>query len=278
MTGLIFTAIVYNIKFPDFIYRYVTIALFYFFCTVFFKKPQYGSPLLNCMLIALPSIIIDGSVLLTAPNLVPLRFPFSSIFPVLGCVGGYFVIKRKYKLAGVLALLFVLFSVVSFIYIIPRIIYSMEQVNTTPVKASFLQAKFLDRHGDSVRLDAYRSDWLFVDLFFVGCKPCVLKEKMFSELVSERKENNYRIVIICDGSISTFKAFSEYVKSKPEDSKMIYLYDFNSNIEKFLTNVNGYPHEVVFKNGVSYKSYSGFNEQSFQVNKRERIKLIENNQ
>src|SRR5215213_8992108 len=121
MTGLIFTAIVYNIKFPAFIYRYVTIALFYFICTIFFKKPDHGNQLLNCMLIALPSVIIDGSVLLTAPNLVPLRFPFSSIFPLLGCLGGYFVIKRKYKLAGVLVLMFVLFSVVSFIYIIPRI-------------------------------------------------------------------------------------------------------------------------------------------------------------
>jgi hypothetical protein len=230
------------------------------------------------MLIALPSIIIDGSVLLTAPNFVPLRFPFSSVFPFFGCVGGYLVIKRKYILTGVVATVFILFSVVSFVYIIPGIIYSKEQVKTLPVKGSFLYAKFLDRHGDTVSLSSYNVEWLFVDLFFVGCTPCDLKEEMFSELVSEKKNSNYRVVIICNGSISSFGAFLKHVKNKPDNPNMVFLYDFKSNISQYIVNVNGYPHEVVFRQGEAYKKFSGFNEESYQLNKAERIKLIESNQ
>jgi hypothetical protein len=276
--GVVFTAVIYNIKFPELIYRQIVIALSYFVFTIVFKKPEYGSQLLNCLLIALPSTIIDGSVLITTPSLVPLRFPFSTLFPVLGCLAGYFALKRKYAIVGLLAIALTGLSIVSFLYIIPRFVYWMELAKTHPVNPSFLSAKFLDRNGDTISLNTAKADWLFVDLFFVGCGPCEQKEEMFSQMVSEKKNSNYRVAIVCDGSISSFEAFSKHVKNKPDNPNMVFLYDVKSNIEQYIIDVHGYPHEVIFKRGVAYKTYVGFNQESYQINKTERIKLIESNQ
>jgi hypothetical protein len=277
-TGVVFTAIIYNITFPELIYRQVAITLAYFVFTLFFDKPQYGNQLVNCLLIAVPSTIIDSSVLITTPSLVPLRFPFSTLFPIIGCLAGYLALRRKYTLIGLLAIAFAGFSIVSFLFIIPRFIYRMELAKTHPVNQSFLSARFLNRNGDTVSLNNYKADWMFVDLFFVGCAPCDLKEEMFSELVSEKKSGNYRLIIICDGSISTFEAFVKHVRNKSENQRIVFLYDFKSNIDQYITGVNGYPHEVIFRYGVAYKSYVGFNEESYQINKVERIKLIESTQ
>src|SRR5437763_16720562 len=112
--GVAFTAVAYNIDFPDFRFRYIAILVFYFLCTVLAKRPSSGNQLMNCLLIALPAIIIDVSVLITNQSLVPLRFPFSSVFPILGCLLGYLVIKRRFKFVTVLALAMVAFFIYSF--------------------------------------------------------------------------------------------------------------------------------------------------------------------
>lgn len=276
--GVVFTSIIYNIRFSEFIYRQIVIALAYSIFTILFKKPQYGSLLVNCLLIALPSTIIDTSVLITNPSLVPLRFPFSTVFPILGCLAGYFALQKKYIPVGVLATGLVAFSVISHLFLVPNIVYRMELAKTQQVDPLFLSENFLNRTGDTVSLNTYKTDWLFVDLFFVGCGPCDLKEEMFSELVSEKKSDNYKVIIICNGSISSFESFKKHVSKKPDNPNMVFLYDFKMNISRYFPNVHGYPHEMVLKQGNAYRTYAGFNEESYHVNKTERIKLIESAQ
>ena len=231
-----------------------------------------------CLLIAVPSIIIDASILFTNSSLIPLRFPFSSIFPILGCMLGFCAITRRFRILAALIIGFIAFSFFSFKSIIPRIVFSMEEIPTSTVDPAFLSSTYLNEHGDPINLNALSSRCMLIDLFFVGCGPCELKEKMFAEVISERKENDYRIILICNGSITSFKSFSAYVKDKPKDPRMIYLYDANANIKKYLKDVNGYPHEIVFSNGNPVKSFLGFNIQSFNINKEERIRIIENSQ
>ena len=90
--SLFFTSIIYNIDISERAIRYFLICTFY---SLFYLYTNYYFKLKNdfrqILIIVSTPIFIDSTVFFTYPQMIPLRFPFSSLFPVLGCTLSFFL-------------------------------------------------------------------------------------------------------------------------------------------------------------------------------------------
>ena len=227
---------------------------------------------ITAFFILLTPFLIDSSVFFTNRDLIPVRFPYATTFLLLGAMLGYFLTKTAiYKIAGILITCCYFF--ISWYYFIPVLLNNMEEVNTQ-FNNEFLSTNVLDQRGDTLKLNTLRQKALIVDFFFVGCPPCEEKRKMLEDVKNEIQNNRFEILLICDGTISTFKKFQEYCINNPPKKGFQILYDYGKNILKHFPNISAYPFELDFDHGKLIKSYTGFSSEGYQRSKRIRIQTI----
>ena len=237
---------------------YFSITIFFLFLFRFLKTKTKQPDFIIGLCCILCPIAIDASVLITAPNFVPYRFPFASLFPVLGCVLGYF--SFQYKKTFILGLLLLLpFFYITDQYIIPKMLFYAYERDSKKVTDNLYHTSFYTTTGEAIELqDTIKSKYAILECFFKGCAPCEEKRlalNLVSDTISHEKLS---IVYICDGKLTSQKDFREYAE-KHSYKNAIYLYDGNGFLKSKLK-INGYPFEILLKDGKVISTFSGFSE------------------
>jgi hypothetical protein len=273
VAGFLFTIIIYNLKFEVRVLRYAATILFSCLWYILLIKKRNCREFYAALFTIVTPLLIDSYALFVENrSTVPLRFPFASTFLFVGLLLGYSICKNY--LAGLSVLVFaIIYCVMSHLYFIPLIIQGMEKSRVRPLSQNcFTNDRFLTEKGDTIRLK--NAELVFFDLFFVGCLPCEKKRKMFEEITSEIKDKNFKVIIICDGKISTYKEFTKYCSKLPKKEEILFLYDFEENIEKQFPDLGGFPFEIITKDSKIIETYEGMNTETYELNKKERINII----
>ncbi len=272
IAGLLFTIIIYNNNFKYLISRNIVITISYCILYLFVCYKFRLSYLSAAFFTFFTPFIIDFSVVFTNIALVPVRFPFATSFLILGIILGFLLQKSiKYKIVGVLFVLS--YFLVSWIWIIPYILNRSTEI-ITQVDENYFSTNLLNEKGDTLKLESLTKKAVIIDFFFVGCPPCDEKRKMLEELKFEIPDERFKILLICDGSITEYKKFQEYAIKNPSKKDFQLLYDYSNNISRFFPEINGYPYELVFNNKKLIKSYNGFDSDAFQYSKKVRYQTI----
>lgn len=268
LAGVLFTIFIYNfdgiLNFLNFLYEkpisvHIGVIIFYYYLFIFLrKKLAYKSIVIFIISIVTP-ILIDASVLITNTELIPKRFPFASIFPLIGAGLGY--LKTHYKK------IYFKFSVVVVVcflflcqkYIIPKILYYSFQKNSPQVVNNIFTNKFYTVLGNSILLrDTNFAKCTLIEGFFKGCLPCEQKKSELIKLRNTFSKEDLNIIFICDGTITSFHNFIEYSTINKKDG-ITFLYDKDSILKKQLK-INGYPFEILTKNEDVINTFMGYDE------------------
>jgi hypothetical protein len=260
---------------------HVITTVFYFFSFLFaYKKfSQKNSIVFICIII--PAILIDLSVPFTGRELMPLRFPFATLFPIFGALGGWIKIKREKIFFYSYVVFIAIFLFLSKQLFIPRIIYFMENRDSrkTYAKGPYGQGYLLTLDGKEVRLeDTVKGCCALLEFYFTRCGACEEKLPTLKELKNKIASADFKIIMVCDGSISSYKQFTENAQ-KHKDPAFIYLYDQFGMEAKFITDAL-YPYEVIVnRKGGIVSTHIGYNPETaaYYLNDNfQRIKTILN--
>lgn len=263
------TFLLYNINFNLRIERYVSsLVLFFILSISIFHFSTFSNKITLLILISTP-LLIDSSVLLTAPNLALLRFPFATSFTISGIILGYFIHLNKKRWLFIFGTIVVLYIILSYLFIIPNIIYFIEnkKIQSLQIDRKFFDNSFITQNGDTIRLNDIMNKVNSIDLYFVGCSPCIDKENAYEIIKNRINSNKYSSIFICDGTLTNYDLFINSNKKK----NLIYLFDYNKNINKFIKRSPGFPFEFILN---KYKepviTSTGYNEdlQSLFINNR----------
>jgi hypothetical protein len=272
IVGFAFTALISNIGIERFIIKFFLIVVFYCILSIFLNRKFNLTYVEASIYSIITPFLIDASVLITYPEIVPLLFPFAPTFLLIAVLLAYCLQKSKlHAIAGVS--ITVIYLLLSHLYFIPAIIFNIEKKGASlAVNTELIEKKFLNAEGDTVRISGAKIK--IIDMFFVGCPPCELKRKMLEELRQELPKENFSIIFICNGRISTFKQFQDYYYKNPHNRQYKMLYDMNNEIEKCVPDLEGYPFEIILNDTNQIRQYSGFDEEAYDLNKKERIELL----
>ncbi len=265
----------------DKIYFYLLKAIIYFFLFLYAYKKFLQSAWFTFGSIIAPAILVDATVFIDGITLVPLRFPFETFFPVLGAFAGVTKVSSNKKYFLGVCLMMIVFSVLSRIFFIPGIIHYMEKRDSEKItiRTPFVNEHFLTINQDSTRLeDTVTGKCSLIEFYFVGCMPCVQKFKFLKELVGKINSKEFKIFMICDGSITSYRQFIEDAE-KNRNTGFVFLYAIEGSVKK-MSNLTGYPYELVLDgNKQVISSFLGFNIETSSMyisNNYKKIKQIIN--
>jgi hypothetical protein len=244
--------------FDRFTLIYIAITFFFLYLFRFLKKRTNESNLIIGLYCIICPIAVDASVLITAPNFVPHRFPFASLFPILGCTLGYFSLQQK-KTYIIGLLLLLPFFYITDQYIIPKMLFYEFERDSKKIADNLYHTSFYTTTGEAIELqDTIKSKYAILECFFKGCAPCEEKRLALNLLSDTISHEKLSIVYICDGKWTSQKDFREYAE-KNSYKNAIYLYDGNGFLKSKLK-INGYPFEILLKDGKVISTFSGFSE------------------
>ena len=261
LSSLLFTIIIYNIDFEERTCRYFFISLFYCLFYIFLNyKFQIKNKKLLIIVVVFTPILVDSSVLLSYPQMVPLRFPYSSLFPILGCSLAYLYIDKKKILGLLLSIFLIIFFYISHLFIVPYFEYlSTKGMINKNLYKDLLEYKFYNNQNDKISIRELIKDskCVLVECYFVGCKPCEEKDKILDTLLKNFKYESFKIIKICNGKVSSFQSFKNSIVYNNSLSHF-YLYDRDSILSNKL-NIYSYPNEIILKNEKIISVEEGFN-------------------
>ena len=208
----------------------------------------------------LVTILIDCSTIYTGNLLIPLRFPFATIFPILGFLTAIVYISKSRKYFVLIMAFSSIFTFFSYFNFVPRIILQMQSSVQLQPDINFLSGTFLTIDSTELNFQTIKKEnksfYLF-DLFFVDCPPCVQKFALLDSI--SKKYSNLKIICICNGAISSFTDFKILVDGNKKND-IVFLYDHKYLIKNYLKNVNSYPMEFILNNKDQVVStLAGFN-------------------
>lgn len=272
ISSLLFTIFIYNLQFDSRILRYTFISIFYFLLYLFLSsKSIYKNSILIFLLTIITPILIDSSVIFTYPEMIPLRFPFSSIFPVIGALTGQIIVSKMYKTLMLFIPAIIIFFYISYIYLIPQLLFQITLKNEHKINyQSILKETFLDAVGIKHKLlDICNKKCNLIECYFVGCPPCMQKDFEIEKLDSVINDKSFTIIRICSGVATDYDTFKKSIIGK----KGIYLYDNDSVLYKKYT-ILGYPFELIADKDKIRGSINGFNKSTSQIYFNNEIKTI----
>lgn len=264
---MVVTALIYNsdsafertLHIPRKVYVYTCMWVIFFLLYRFLSGKFLLPAGLTLLLTVIPPILLDSTTLISGPALVPLRFPFGTLFPVLGAVGGFIY-------SSVSRVHFALFclGVTGFIYlsvhvIVPRIaLYQMEGKDKAvwiKPDAAFFDKTFYTPDGIPVVLKSVMHDpFTLLEFYYVGCGACHQKHKALKNITSP----NIKVILICDGTITSFESFNKHLAGTEPSDNMIFLYDRDAVTASHL-GIQLFPHELLYKHRVLVRNVVGFN-------------------
>jgi len=267
------TFLLYSINFDLRIERYISsLVLFLIFSIIIFRFSTFSNKITLILLITTP-LLIDSSVLLTAPNLALLRFPFATSFTISGIISGYFIYVNKKRSLFIFGTMVLLYIILSYFFFIPQIIYHIEnqKIQNLQIDRHFFDNNYITQNGDTIRLNEIINDVTSIDLYFIGCSPCIGKENAYEIIKNRINSNKYSSIFICDGTISNYDLFMNSNKKK----NLIYLFDYNKNIQKYIKRSPGFPFEFILnKYNKPIITSTGYNEDLKSLFINNRLKLL----
>jgi hypothetical protein len=273
LSGFLFTVLIYAIDFETRILRYVAISFFYFVLYLWlYTKYKKNNFFLFITTVATP-ILIDSSVLITYPEIIPLRFPFASIFPLLGALMAVALIARLKLLVIWLAVFCLGFFAISHTFIIPSISYNILNRNPRKISDSIFNEKFYTVKGQPVELkDTCSSTCNLLEFYFVGCAPCEQKLKVLKEINDAYENKSFSVFLICDGRYTTFEKFMMH-QQKVEDPRFTFLFDRDSVLFKKYE-LKAYPFEILANKNRTISTQLGFEQSAAKIYYRKKLELI----
>ncbi len=266
--GLIFTSFIYNfdvvlnifsLLYGYKIFIYTCITIFYFFLFLFLSKKISAKPSLLFLISVITPIAIDFIIIISNKALFPLRFPFSSIFPLSGAALGLIYLNRSRFLFGVSICIFLFFLYSSHVYFIPKFTFYAAINSSAKLKENIFEYNFYTINGDKILLrDTNNAKCTTIECFFKGCAPCERKIVDLRLIQDSINSNQAKFIFICDGSITNYKDFQNYSKTHVNDG-FTFLYDKDSVLNKVF-NIHGYPFEFFLKKEVLIGTTVGYDD------------------
>jgi Redoxin len=227
------------------------------------------------IIFAFSVLAIDCTVFIDGQKLIPLRFPFETLFSFLGLIGAVVFLRRKrifyYYLTG-----FIIFSVLSHVCFIPVIIRFMEKRLTSSVAHSspFGKGEIYTIANQAITFqDTAKKKCALIEYYFVGCPPCEKKIKYLKKLKEKVNSSQFNIFLVCDGSISSFDSFFSNAQRNNYQG-FSFFYDKNQLKSKIMPGSN-YPHEIIIDSeGKIISSQIGFNEETAEAYLSDNYKAI----
>lgn len=238
---------------------YVQTTFIHFFLAIFLLRGYPPSLRLFIICIIIP-LIIDCLTFFNGQDLVPLRAPLATIFPILGTALA-FIYKScsKVKVALAFFLSIVFLFVINF-YVVPLARKSMIAKKTPIVLKTIANSTFKTVDGKWVKFqDTARAPVRLVECYFVGCPPCEDKVHMLKKLRQNTSTISVDIVMICAGKVSKWESFLQHA-AKNVTPGIIYLYDVNNALDSITnTPMASFPMEFLFlgkyENSISALGY-----------------------
>lgn len=276
LTAPLLTFIVYNTGLPGRTTQYVVSFLLFLFSYLLAKKIFKKNKWKTYAIIILPAILIDATVLVGGQTLIPLRFPFATLFSVSGALLGLLIKERKRMPVIIAAVTTAVFFLCSHFVFIPRITMQMLKRNTLrqSVKdtSSFFEMTLLDKEGKTLLLKDTLGRLSLIDFYFVGCPPCEAKIPSMEKVAQEFAGENYRTILICNGEASSFSDFQKHLSRKQHKS-FIFLYDPHAAMEKKM-GINSFPHEFILHQDKIIAQLKGFNDDAAAQYEKQTIEKI----
>lgn len=246
--------------------------LFFFFTFFLYKKIPFRSAFIQ---ISLPVFLLDATTLIFGKELIPLRFPFDTVYPILGNLLALVWIHAKTFVTVFSSFVSILFIFFSEKQIRPKLLWMVHEnmARAIPVSSQerMLRDTFIGLDKKKLVLgDTLRSKVKLVEFYFVGCLPCEEKRPVLKEINQLQPNQDFRIAMICDGTITKFEKFYADAMKEPSND-FIYLYD-TSNIRKY--NLTGFPTEFLYKQKSLINVDVGFGKAITARWKEKELKLI----
>ncbi len=208
--------------------------------------------------IAIPAILLDSTTIFFGPELIPLRFPYLTIYPIFGIICGLLLQHSSRRFIHTF-IGTAMFFIISEIYIIPEILWLMYKSDSNEISISkneIAMETFKGVNSKQIKLkDTIQNKVALLEFYFVGCPPCEDKYEYLKKLVDEYQDKGLEIVLICDGSASTYEQFIAHWK-KNSYKNIIFLYAQEKSLSKY--NIEGFPTEFLYAKGKVQYREKGF--------------------
>jgi hypothetical protein len=235
-----------------------------------FRKSKF-SPSSTFWVLLIPVIIIDLTTFIEGRSLMPLRFPFSTLFPIFGLLGGFLKVSSSKRHFRIFAAFFILFTVISQLYFIPAIIKYMikRDSKNIPVSPSVIEGEFITINGSTIVIkDTAKAKTILIEYYFVGCVACENKKPYLKKLLEKNQPDKFQVIFICNGSISNFAKFQTHARANDlRGATYLYRKDDESK-NKYMP--GGYPFEIMLNDKLKITStIEGFNSEAGAMYVRE---------
>ena len=266
LVGVLFSVFIYNLSVPIFwlkrlydnnVLIYTGEVVFNFFLFRYlYKRVKWPIVAIFAATITAP-ILIDSSVLITTPNLIPLRFPFATIFPILGASLAVLYLKARSLYFKTAVLTVAVFMGICY-FIIPKLAYYGMKKSTHSVSNTLFNANFYTVTNQPILLkDTSTAKCAIIECFFSGCSACEIKKHILLKIREQYNSKDLDIVFICAGSITKYSDFLTY-NNENKEVGITFLYDRDSVLEKEYK-INRYPFEMFSINKMPPETLEGFN-------------------
>lgn len=278
LTTFLFTFSLYNLFHGSLpVAKYIISFLFYVLLTILLRSTIQNTVALFCI-VFIPVLIIDLSVLIDGYELIPLRFPFATLFPAFGVFCGLLIAKRKFLYTTIVTFLILIFFLLSHSYFIPTIVWFMQKRSYVKLDNIIFSSSFKTINNDSVVLkDTLHAKVRLLELYFVKCVPCEQKYQTLEKLRKDFSEEQVAIVMICNGQITPYSEFISHQNAN-RIKGVTFLYDDKQIVERHLKQVKGYPTELLV-NGMNelhhtIEGFSGESEALYYKNEKKQISKL----
>lgn len=234
-----------SLSYPE---KYVFLTVFHFaLAHVLLRRYKAGIWLfIVCIVVTL---VVDCSTFWLGPNLVPLRAPIASLFPVLGVLLAFIfhTKSRQFFLRSLFAAIAFVMFVNMYIVPIAEAYQWRKQTPNVTQEINFRKFKTLDEK--LVRfVDTIRTPSVLVECYFVGCPGCEVKYKLLKRLRANTNPDSLSIVMICAGNISKWDKFLAHA-ARNATQGVSFLYDVNNEMNAVLDNrLKQFPIEILYVN------------------------------
>ena len=266
LLGFAFTVFIYNFKivlnlitalYENQVLIHIGVTGFYYWLFIFLTRRLQISKIAAVFFTVITPVLIDASVLITNPERIPVRFPFSSIFPLLGACLGYLKLYGKRAVFAIACGFTVCLLIVTSVYILRALFFYSIGKNAPKLPGNILEETFYAIDERPVLLkDTNTTRNTIIECFFYGCLPCEQKKDALMRLRDATQQRQLGIIFICDGAITPFKKFQDYASDNKTDG-ITFLYDKDSVLRKKMQ-LNRYPFEVQLRDEKIVQTMCGF--------------------
>lgn len=252
-------------------FLFILITLFSMYLYIRLSCKYDFSPLFITFACSATFILVDSTTLIWGRDLIPIRFPIASLFPLIGCLAGYLYHQQKRTYMYVTLLLTALFLGLFHSVLLSKIYMNKMEVEVS-IPNDITQQTFVAENGEDVILESLLKEKTLIDFYFAGCAPCIQKEAALKKI--KEKTPDAQLIFICNGKLTSYEKNIKYVEQHRINGA-IYLHDTYQVLKKY-PQIMSYPHEIILKDKQIIKEFRGYFEPLEEYYLKERLSILQN--